>query len=134
MARVHAAWFPVLNIYRSRTAKLIREGMGVSTQNWRKPGNPGRTETAADSLLRESGASLWMAPSALGPAPKGIEQTGDPAMGLPWTHSGLPSVSLPAGHSNGLPLGIQLVAPFMDDEKLLHWSCRLSGVFQPFDV
>ena len=44
-------------------------------------------------------------------------------MNLPWTHAGMPAVTLPAGRaSNGLPLGIQLVARFGEDEKLLAWA------------
>ena len=33
--------------------------------------------------------------------------------------AGLPAVSLPVGRSEGLPVGAQLVAPFMEDERLL---------------
>jgi Asp-tRNA(Asn)/Glu-tRNA(Gln) amidotransferase A subunit family amidase len=47
-------------------------------------------------------------------------------MNLPWTHSGLPAVSLPAGTNEaGLPLGIQLAARFEEDERLLAWAERL---------
>jgi hypothetical protein len=45
---------------------------------------------------------------------------------LPWTHAGLPVVTLPWGTAaNGLPLGLQLVARFMDDERLLTWAAQL---------
>ena len=27
---------------------------------------------------------LWISPSTVGPAPKGLESTGDPVMNLPW--------------------------------------------------
>ena len=66
---------------------------------------------------------LWVCPSACGPAPIGIHATGDPNMNLPWTHAGLPVITLPAGWSdNGLPLGLQFIAPFGADELLLSWS------------
>ena len=66
------------------------------------------------------GIDLWVSPSALGPAPEGIHATGDPNMNLPWTHAGMPAITLPAGKAqNGLPLGLQCVAPFGADERLL---------------
>jgi Asp-tRNA(Asn)/Glu-tRNA(Gln) amidotransferase A subunit family amidase len=49
-------------------------------------------------------------------------------MNLPWTHAGMPAITLPAGRSkNGLPLGLQLVAPFGEDEQLLAWCQVLAG-------
>jgi Asp-tRNA(Asn)/Glu-tRNA(Gln) amidotransferase A subunit family amidase len=50
-------------------------------------------------------------------------------MNLPWTHSGLPALTLPAGlASNGLPLGVQLAARFGEDERLLAWAERVEPV------
>jgi Asp-tRNA(Asn)/Glu-tRNA(Gln) amidotransferase A subunit family amidase len=44
-------------------------------------------------------------------------------MSMPWTHGGFPSVTIPAARAAcGLPLGLQLAAPFMADEKLLYWA------------
>jgi len=48
-------------------------------------------------------------------------------MNLPWTHAGLPSITLPAGRAgNGLPLGLQLVGRFGEDEALLGWAQRVT--------
>jgi Asp-tRNA(Asn)/Glu-tRNA(Gln) amidotransferase A subunit family amidase len=60
----------------------------------------------------------WACPSTLGPAPAGLASTGDAAMNLPWTHSGLPSVSIPAGRVAGMPVGLQLVGRFDADGAL----------------
>lgn len=80
--------------------------------------------------MRESKIDLWVTPAALGPAPEGIGATGNPAMNLPWTNSGLPTVSVPSGKAaNGLPLALQLVAPFMGDELLLNWAEGVAEVF-----
>ncbi|MEZ4770387.1 MAG: amidase family protein [Caldilineales bacterium] len=48
-------------------------------------------------------------------------------MNLPWTHAGMPAATLPAGLAgNGLPLGLQLVARFGEDEALLGWAELIS--------
>ena len=79
--------------------------------------------------MTSSGIDLWVCPAAPGPAPAGIHATGDPIMNLPWTHAGMPAVTLPAGRaSNGLPLGLQLVARFGEDETLLAWAELLDNL------
>ena len=56
----------------------------------------------------------------------GLESTGDPIMNLPWTHCGLPSVNLPSGYEeDGLPVGLQAVGKWYEDEALLEWSAQL---------
>ena len=61
----------------------------------------------------------WICPAAVGEAPAGLATTGSPFMNLPWTHAGVPSVTVPAGYGPaGLPLGLQLVGDFMADEHL----------------
>ena len=35
----------------------------------------------------DNNIDLWICPSAIGPAPKGLESTGDPVMNLPWTQA-----------------------------------------------
>ncbi|MEM7305631.1 MAG: amidase [Planctomycetota bacterium] len=73
-----------------------------------------------ERLLDEHRADLWVSPPAMGTAPVGLEATGSPAMNLPWTHAGLPTLGLPAGPgADGMPLGLQLSARFGRDEELL---------------
>ena len=59
-------------------------------------------------------------PAAAGPAPEGLETTGDPVFNGIWTLCGTPAVTLPLlqGH-NGLPMGVQLVGRRGDDGRLL---------------
>jgi Asp-tRNA(Asn)/Glu-tRNA(Gln) amidotransferase A subunit family amidase len=52
-------------------------------------------------------------------------------MNLPWTHAGLPAVTIPAGHAaNGLPMGLQLVAETDEDEVLLAWAGLMAADLQ----
>ncbi len=61
-----------------------------------------------------------LTPATTGEAPHNLESTGSPIFCTIWTLCGLPCISLPLlkGHT-GLPVGIQLVGAFNDDERLL---------------
>jgi Asp-tRNA(Asn)/Glu-tRNA(Gln) amidotransferase A subunit family amidase len=131
MAQEHASWFDAHEaLYRPRTAELIKEGREVRddvVERGRAGGAELRTEL--EKLMRQNGIDMWICPAAPGTAPTGLENTGDPALNLPWTHAGLPVLSLPAGKAvNGLPLGLQCVAGFMQDEALLAWGEELAEV------
>ena len=83
-----------------------------------------RQQVAAE--LARLDADLWIAPPATGPAPEGIAATGNPIMNLPWTNAGVPALTVPAGRAeNGLPLGLQIIAPFGQDERLLAWARQI---------
>lgn len=59
-------------------------------------------------------------PATLGEAPLGLESTGSPAFCTLWTLCGLPAITVPALQgSNGMPLGVQLVADYREDARLL---------------
>ena len=127
-AREHAEIYAVhARLYRKRTAEIIEIGKKVSEQELASA----RTNCSAlrqelETTMARAGIDLWVTPSALGPAPEGIHATGDPNMNLPWTHAGMPAITLPAGQAkNGLPLGLQFVAPFGADEQLLAWCGAL---------
>ena len=70
--------------------------------------------------MDEHAVDFWITPSAPGPAPQSLESTGNPVMNLPWTQSGMPSLTLPTSKTPaGLPLAIQLIARVGQDERLL---------------
>jgi Asp-tRNA(Asn)/Glu-tRNA(Gln) amidotransferase A subunit family amidase len=125
VARVHADWFARYEeLYRQRTADIIREGQRVGEGALEKAGE-GCLELRAEleQVMRDQGIDIWICPSAIGPAPEGLETTGDPVMNLPWTHAGLPALSLPGGQAeNGMPVGLQCIGRYMGDERLLHWG------------
>jgi aspartyl-tRNA(Asn)/glutamyl-tRNA(Gln) amidotransferase subunit A len=62
---------------------------------------------------------VLMTPAARGTAPSGLEATGDPVMNGPWSLADFPTMTLPyALGANGLPLGIQISAPPLQEALL----------------
>jgi len=67
----------------------------------------------------------------VGPAPKGLDSTGDPVMNLPWTQAFKPVANVPAGRSaDGLPMGLQIAAVMGDDEDTLYWAADLERLLK----
>ncbi|XVH33502.1 amidase (plasmid) [Haloferacaceae archaeon DSL9] len=120
----HAELFPAYgDQYADATAELIREGHAVSVEELASA-RAGRTalRERVHRALDGHDLDIVVSPSAPGPAPAGLDSTGDPIMNLPWTHSGLPTVTLPASTTDsGLPIGLQCTARFGFDEWLLSW-------------
>jgi len=71
----------------------------------------------ADSFGDLDALVMAVAPT---PAPRGLSNTGDPSLLGPWTLFGWPAIALSTGlSSDGLPLGIQMVAQRNRDYHLL---------------
>jgi len=124
-AREHAEMYAQhAALYRPRTAEIIEIGKKVGEEELADARvNGSRLRKQLEAQMVEARIDLWVCPAACGPAPAGIHATGDPNMSLPWTHSGMPVVNLPAGCAkNGLPLSLQFIAPFGADEALLSWA------------
>lgn len=130
-AQVHASWFADYDhLYQAETAALLTQGELVPPALV-AAAREGRTVLRQElaTLMAEHEIDLWIAPSATGPAPVGLDSTGDPVMNLPWTHAGLPAVNIPAGVDEaGLPLGVQLVGAWYADEALLLWAEQVAAV------
>lgn len=77
---------------------------------------------------RAQGIDLWISPAQGGVAPPHGGRTGWPGLTAVWTYAGLPTISLPGGQAEGLPLGLQLIAEFGQDEILLHHAVRIAGL------
>jgi Asp-tRNA(Asn)/Glu-tRNA(Gln) amidotransferase A subunit family amidase len=77
---------------------------------------------AARAALAETFAQVdvLLTFSAPGAAPKGLASTGNTRFNLLWTLMGVPCVNVPAHVADGgLPVGVQIIAPFGADAKAL---------------
>ncbi len=130
-AHEHADIFPQYrHLYRPRTVEIIEVGLTVSDQELvdLRRSCTQRCD-ALEAQMEANEIDLWICPPATGPAPKGIHATGDPNMNLPWTHAGMPAMTIPSGRAEmGLPLGLQFVAPLGADEQLLAYVQQLAGL------
>jgi aspartyl-tRNA(Asn)/glutamyl-tRNA(Gln) amidotransferase subunit A len=96
-----------------------------------------RNLLAADftRAFREDRVDLLLTPTTPTPAFRAGEKTSDPvAMYLAdifvcgASLAGLPAMSLPAGRSDGLPVGVQLIAPAFGETRMLQVAAALEQV------
>ena len=134
MVEVHREWFArYRHLYHPKTAVLIEKGQKVSPEEV-KTGLAGREKLRLEilRLMEQHGLTALVAPSAVGPAPEGLDSTGDPIMNLPWTHCGLPTINIPTELSvTGLPLGLQVIGGWQQDEALLQLASRVEEILGP---
>ena len=121
-AEAHQDWFArFAPLYRPRTAELIQRGRKEKEKDV-EAARASRLELRQrlHALMEEHKVDFWLSPSSVSEADATLYGTGSPIMNLPWTHAGLPSLSLPLGRgAQGLPLGMQLVGGFGKDEEVL---------------
>lgn len=130
-ARFHEEWYADFgNRYHPKTVTLLERGAEISGYQL-EAHRAFRHDFQAEinAVMAREGILMWITPAAPGPAPAGLDSTGDPVMNLPWTFAGLPAVNLPSGLAeNGLPLGLQLVGNWQQDEQLLAWAEQIAAV------
>ncbi len=127
-ARVHASWFPQhREHYHAKTADLVHRGQNIGEDALHAAlSGCRRLRQELGELMVEHAIDLWISPAAPGPAPAGLESTGDPVMNLPWSQAGVPTLALPAGrNAEGLPLGLQLSGRWWTDERLVAWGVAI---------
>lgn len=130
-ARVHEDWFNKHEgLYSTKFSELIRRGKAYSDLQYQEA-LKARDDFRAEMrrAMIDHNVDLWICPSTLGAAPKGLNSTGDPVMNLPWTQAGLPAMNIPAGkNQEDLPLGLQLVGNWHKDESMLFWAKDLEKI------
>jgi len=133
-AQVHAEWYERFwELYDTRTRDLIERGTGImATQLEEALAGRKRLQSELADIAAANEIDLWISPGATGPAPAGLESTGDPIMNLPWSQAGMPTVCLPAGETlSGMPMGLQVAAGWYQDEELLAWATEMEVVLAP---
>jgi Asp-tRNA(Asn)/Glu-tRNA(Gln) amidotransferase A subunit family amidase len=113
----------------SRTKEFVERGRQIKSFDYLKAKRAIEPVTAGfDSFFDRFDAIIT--PSTLGPAPKGLDNTGDPIMNALWSYTGMPAISLPLLKSeSGLPIGVQLVGQRHDDARLLRTANWLLNNF-----
>ena len=122
MAAFHAPWYEAYrDRYRAGSRELIERGRRVDAARLEQT-RTGREEVRerVHARMTEHGLHCLLTPSATAPAPEGLDFTGNPRMNLPWSYTGLPTITVPAGQSRkGLPMGVQWVGRYDEDERLV---------------
>lgn len=113
--------------FGKRIASLIDEGLACSAVDY-------AAALRHQSQVRDqlapifAGGHLLATPATTTAAPK-RDTTGDPAFNSPWSFSGLPSITIPAGLTDdGLPCGLQLVGPAHSEPRLLRLAAHCETV------
>jgi Asp-tRNA(Asn)/Glu-tRNA(Gln) amidotransferase A subunit family amidase len=111
----------------------VREGQAVLADDYAEAlASTQQLRARLDIALASRRAVAWLCPAARGAAPAGLWSTGDPAMNMPFSHAGVPAITIPCGRvpvpGGDLPLGLQLVGAFGEDEALLALAERLAAL------
>ena len=75
---------------------------------------------------------VLLTPAQVGEAPSGLDSTGDPWFNRFWTLAGAPTVTLPCLRGpDRMPVGIQLVGPLHDEQRLIAAAVWAEERLQP---
>lgn len=104
--------------YAPKIRALLEEGLACPAPEYARCKQL-QQQLSSEMLSCFEGVDVLLTPATTGPAPD-LTTTGNPAFQSPWSFTGLPTVSLPAGWDReGLPLAIQLVGrPWAEAELL----------------
>jgi Asp-tRNA(Asn)/Glu-tRNA(Gln) amidotransferase A subunit family amidase len=104
--------------YAPRIRALLEEGLACPAPEYARCKEL-QQQVSSEMLSCFEGVDVLLTPATTGPAPDTVT-TGDPAFNSPWSFTGLPTASLPAGQDpDGMPLAIQLVGRPWGEAELL---------------
>lgn len=105
--------------YGPRVRALIEEGLATMAIDYALAlRHREQFRNDLETLLRDD--VIAVTPATPTVAPAGLESTGDPSFNSPWSHAGLPTVTIPCGLTRaGLPCGLQLIGPPHREQRLL---------------
>ena len=101
-----------------KLTSVLNAGAKVSGHDYVAALQARETMYAAVEQVLSRYAALLTLPSC-GPAPKGLESTGDAVFNGMWTLLGVPCISLPLMQVDGMPCGVQLIGMRRDEGRLL---------------
>ena len=118
-ASLHAERFALkADLYRPAIRSAIEMGMLIPGDLYVRALRI-RSQFRREMLPLLERYDVLLTPTTPAPAPEGMP-TGDPQFQIPWSLSGLPSITVPCGlSSTGLPLGLQLVSGMFTEPSLL---------------
>lgn len=128
-SQVHKEWFAKYeNLYSTKFSDLIKRGQLITNYQLHLEARD-NFRNQITNTMNENQIDLWLCPPTIGPAPKGLDSTGDPVMCLPWTQISFPAINIPTTKNDaGLPMGLQLVGMWNSDESLLAWAEEIEKV------
>ncbi|MFC3229145.1 amidase family protein [Marinibaculum pumilum] len=122
-ARQHGAQLP------ARIHDLLRRGAALDARTY---GDRLAARAAMQGrfhdLLAALGTDAVIMPSASGPAPRGLADTGSRTCQMYWSWLGVPALSLPLLQVGGMPFGVQLVGAAGSDSALFGTAAALLGL------
>ena len=134
MARYYYRYAKQMDTLGPRTQEALTKGNAIYARDYLAALDwPDVLYAGLSEIFERCDAILC--PAATGPAPEGLEHTGDAIFNGLWTLCGTPAVTVPILTSqDGLPMGAQLTGPVGGDAKLLRcaqwlyqWSSEKKG-------
>jgi aspartyl-tRNA(Asn)/glutamyl-tRNA(Gln) amidotransferase subunit A len=99
-------------------AAFIEEGLAITTDELAEAlAHQAAFQAAVHRALAEVDALV--VPATPAPAPADLSTTGDPRFNSPWSHAGVPTVSIPCALTRGgLPVALQVVGRAWHDRRI----------------